>query len=255
MTSMPSNRGRSAVLANAGRVDMQSTAIAGNPGGLDARLAAVRSHVGPRLVGAGVVVVLHIVFIYVLAAGLARHVIFVAHAPIETRIVDEAKPSAPEPPPLAQPTFSTPPPAFLPPPEAHIEAPTPPEPKRTATTGVAPQKPGGPATPAPVPTAAPPVPAAAPVSVQPRIDAGHSRQPEYPPASRQAGEEGTLILQALVSADGRVAATKLVQSSGFARLDQAALEGGKDNYRFVPGTVDGRPAEMWHTFRFTWKLR
>jgi TonB family protein len=51
-----------------------------------------------------------------------------------------------------------------------------------------------------------------------------------------------------------VVESKLVQSSGHEQLDQAALTGIKDNYRFVPGTVDGKPQRMSYTFRFNWKL-
>ena len=91
--------------------------------------------------------------------------------------------------------------------------------------------------------------------VLPRIDAAHSQQPEYPPASRRAGEEGSLILQVLVDPSGRVIHSKLEQSSGVGRLDQAALQGVKSSYRFIPGTIDGKPQEMWYTFKFTWKLR
>jgi len=89
----------------------------------------------------------------------------------------------------------------------------------------------------------------------PHIDVRASREPEYPPVSRRLGEQGSLILQVLVGVDGKVRDAKLVQSSGFDRLDQAALDGVKTSYRFVPGTVDGKPQEMWYTFKFNWKLK
>lgn len=206
---------------------------------------------GARLVGAGVVVLLHVAFIYALVASLAHRTVDVVRAPVEARIIDDAQQQKPEQPP-PPPDFAPPPAAFVPPPEVHVELPPPP-PKSTAITVVAPIKP------VPVPMPAPPAPAPAPVAepvrVMPRIDAGHSHEPEYPPTSRRLGEEGSLILQVLVGADGRVTDLKLVQTSGVDRLDQAALEGVKGNYRFVPGTIDGKPAPMWFTFRFTWKLR
>jgi hypothetical protein len=49
--------------------------------------------------------------------------------------------------------------------------------------------------------------------------------------------------------------SQLVQSSGFPRLDQAALAGVKTNYRFIPGTVGGKPQQMWYTLKFNWKLQ
>jgi protein TonB len=73
--------------------------------------------------------------------------------------------------------------------------------------------------------------------------------------SRRLGEQGFLLIEVLVDEQGRAVEAKLVQSSGFPRLDQAALAGVKDNYRFAPGTVDGKPAPMRFTFKFTWKLR
>jgi periplasmic protein TonB len=197
-----------------------------------------------RLVGAGLVVLLHIGIIYALVTGLAHRVVDVVHAPIETKIIDEVRPEKPPPPP-PPPEFTPPPPAFVPPPEIHIE--TPPPPKSTAITVVTPEKPL-----APPP---PPVPVVEGVRITPKIDAKRSQEPEYPPTSRRLGEQGSLVLQVLVDTDGRVLDTKLVQSSGFERLDQAALDGVKADYRFLPGTLDGKPQQMWYTFKFTWKLR
>jgi periplasmic protein TonB len=197
-----------------------------------------------RLIGAGLVVLLHVGIIYALVTGLAHRVVDVIHAPIETKIIDEARQEKPPPPP-PPPEFTPPPPAFVPPPEIHIEPPPPP--KSTAITVVTPEKPL-----APPP---PPVPVAEGVRIMPKIDAKRSQEPEYPPTSRRLGEQGSLVLQVLVDTDGRVLDTKLVQSSGFERLDQAALDGVKADYRFLPGTLDGKPQQMWYTFKFTWKLR
>jgi periplasmic protein TonB len=199
-----------------------------------------------RLVGIGLVVLLHVAIVYALVTGLAQRAIEVIHAPIETRIIAETRPEPPPPPPPPL-QLAPPPPAFVPPPEIHIEKPPPPPPKNTAITAVTPVMPV-----APPP---PPMPAAEPVRVMPRIDAGHSRQPEYPAASRRLGEQGSVVLQVLVDTDGRVIDAKLLQSSGYDRLDQAAIDGVKSDYRFLPGTLDGRPAQMWYTFRFNWKLR
>jgi periplasmic protein TonB len=198
-----------------------------------------------RLVGAGLVVLLHVAIIYALVTGLAHRVVDVVHAPIETKIIDEVREERPPPPP-PPPEFTPPPPAFVPPPEIHIEPPPPP-PKSTAITVVTPEKPL-----APPP---PPVPVVEGVRITPKIDAKRSQEPEYPPTSRRLGEQGSLVLQVLVDTDGRVLDTKLVQSSGFERLDQAALDGVKADYRFLPGTLDGKPQQMWYTFKFTWKLR
>jgi protein TonB len=198
-----------------------------------------------RLVGAGLVVLLHVGIIYALVTGLAHRVVDVVHAPIETKIIDEVRPERPPPPP-PPPEFTPPPPAFVPPPEIHIETPPPP-PKSTAITVVTPVKPVAPP-PAPVPVAEA-------VRIMPKIDAKRSQELEYPPTSRRLGEQGSVTLQVLVDIDGRVVEVKLVQSSGFDRLDQAALDGVRTNYRFAAGTVDGKPQQMWYTIKYTWKLR
>ena len=64
-----------------------------------------------------------------------------------------------------------------------------------------------------------------------------------------------MILEVLVDQGGHASEAKLEQSSGFARLDQAALDGVRERYRFAPGTVDGTPQPMRYTFKFTWRLR
>ncbi|HXZ02030.1 MAG TPA: TonB family protein [Stellaceae bacterium] len=207
--------------------------------------AAFSPSPGTRLIGIGFVVLLHAAVIYALVTGLAYRAVDIIRAPVETEIIAPQKPEQPPPPPPPPLQFAPPPPAFVPLPEIQIEKPPPPQ--STAITAVTPVKPVAPPPPA--------APAAEPARVLPRIDARHSQEPDYPPTSRRLGEQGSLILQVLVDVDGRVIDEKLLQSSGYDRLDQAALDGVKGNYRFLPGTVDGKPQQMWYTFKFTWKLR
>lgn len=196
-----------------------------------------------RALGFAVVIVLHIAIVYALVNGLARHAVDVVRAPIETTIIDEAPQRRTEPPPPPRPQLAPPPAPFVPPPEVHIETPPPAPVQSTAPAVVTTVRP-----------VAPPPPAE-PVRVPPRLDVEHSEEAEYPPVSRRLGEQGSVILRVLIGTDGRVQESQLLQSSGFDRLDQAALAGVKRRYRFVPGTVDGRPEPMWYTFKFTWKLR
>ena len=182
---------------------------------------------GARLVGAAFVVLLHVAFVYALVTSLAHRTVDVVRAPVETRIIEaqQQKPEQPPPPP----DFAPPPAAFVPPPEVHVELPLPP-PKSTAITVVAPVRP----VPTPAPPAPAPAPAAEPVRVMPRIDAGHSHEPEYPPTSRRLGEEGSLILQVLVGADGRV--TELE-----ARADQRCRSARPGGARGRQGQLPFRP--------------
>lgn len=192
------------------------------------------------MIGIGVVVALHVVVIYALVTTLARRNVELPQAPIETKIISAPQPETPPPLPPPLPQLAVPPPLYVPPPEVHVA--TPPPPQSTAPTVVT--------------TVAPPTPApTAPVRAQPHVDLAHSSQPDYPPEARRLGEQGSLIVQVLVEPDGRASDAKLVQSSGFDILDRAALTGVKTNYRFVPGTVDGKPQPMWFTFRFVWRLQ
>ena len=48
--------------------------------------------------------------------------------------------------------------------------------------------------------------------------------PKYPAESRKLGEEGVVLLKVAVTAEGRAGDVQLQRSSGFARLDEAALK-------------------------------
>jgi protein TonB len=78
--------------------------------------------------------------------------------------------------------------------------------------------------------------------------------PEYPPASRRAGEAGTVTLKCFVSEKGTCSEVSVVRSSGFPKLDEAAVKEVQRNWRFVPGKEDGKPVAMWHTFAVTFRL-
>jgi periplasmic protein TonB len=199
-----------------------------------------------RLVGIGFVILLHIALVYALISGLAFRAVELVPNPIETKIIQETPQEKIEPPP-PPPNFQPPPPPFVPPPEVNIATPPPPPAVSTAITNVTPVKPT-----APPP---PPAPPHEPVKVGPHIDVAASHEPEYPPVSRRLGEQGTVILEVMVEPNGRASDVKIIQSSGFPRLDEAAVNGVKASYRFAPGTLDGKPAAMPYTFKFTWKLQ
>lgn len=173
-----------------------------------------------RLVGLGLVVLVHVGLIYALVHALAQRSINLFQHPIEASII-----AVPPPPPEPAKPAPAPKP-FVPPPEVQLPS-VPAGP--TAITGSG--------------------------SVPPMVDRAQSRDPEYPANARRAGEQGSVVLQVLVGTDGRVLDARLAQSSGYPDLDRAALEGIKSDYRFIPGMIDGQKREMWHTLKFTWKLR
>jgi protein TonB len=87
---------------------------------------------------------------------------------------------------------------------------------------------------------------------KPRI--ASSTQPDYPEAALQAGEQGTVTLDALVLATGDVNDVRISNSSGSERLDRAAVEAVERSWAFHPGTEHGRPIAMRHRFAVTFKL-
>ncbi|HWY23443.1 MAG TPA: energy transducer TonB [Nevskia sp.] len=57
--------------------------------------------------------------------------------------------------------------------------------------------------------------------------------PDYPPAERAAGHQGQVLLRLRLTPAGAVDTVEVAQSSGFAALDQAALEAAR-NWKFAP---------------------
>jgi protein TonB len=171
-------------------------------------------------------------------------------------------------PPLVPPTMSVSfiaeqppaPAAETPPPEP---TPPPPEPPKPLPKVVASSKP----TPAPIvapppeevtesepieeaPPPAAPVAAAAPTQsavVPPDFTADYLNNPgpQYPYASRRRREQGTVTLKVLVTEAGAPAQVLVETSSGYATLDEAALDIVKRRWRFVPAKEDGRAVEAW----------
>lgn len=190
------------------------------------------------------IVLLHAAFFWALASGMSHRIVEVVLGPIETRMIEEAPLPDDEPPP-PPPKIETPPP-FVPPPEVAIEIPMDAAPTTAIrqTTSQAPVAQPPPAPPAPA------IKATAPRS-DPRRPL---TQPEYPPSSRRAGETGTVILEVYVLENGRAGDVRVKQSSGFPKLDEAAVREVKRSWRLVPGTENGKPVPMWGQFAVTFKL-
>jgi len=68
--------------------------------------------------------------------------------------------------------------------------------------------------------------------------------PTYPPMSLRLNEQGKVVVRVLIGRNGRALDGRIAQSSGFDRLDQAALRAVM-SWRYVPGTVDGQAQDMW----------
>ncbi len=71
-----------------------------------------------------------------------------------------------------------------------------------------------------------------------------NKAPLYPMLSRRLKEQGTVYLQVLVLKNGKVGQLKLKQSSGFARLDQSALNAVR-GWTYQPALKLGQPIDFW----------
>lgn len=79
-------------------------------------------------------------------------------------------------------------------------------------------------------------------------------KPEYPDHARSKGWEGTVKLQILVSTAGRVEEVRVIGSSGYAELDQAAQRAIR-SWLFSPALQKGVPVAAWATVPIVFDLR
>jgi protein TonB len=162
-----------------------------------------------------------------------------------------AAPATAAPLPQAQPKTLPQPRTLTPPSLTPTPTPTPtPVVSSAAPTAAAPTVP----TPAATPTAAAPTgnqrpstASAAPAAVVlPSSDADYLNNPApvYPGMSRRMGEQGTAVLRVFINTEGRAEKAEIRTSSGYSRLDEAALA-TVQRWRYVPGKRAGVPEAMW----------
>ncbi len=77
--------------------------------------------------------------------------------------------------------------------------------------------------------------------------------PEYPNLAREAGIEGTVMIRALVNAEGAVERVEILWSDATEGMEQSALEAAL-TCRFVPGKQRGRPVRAWMSIPFEFRL-
>lgn len=161
------------------------------------------------------------------------------HEPLVVDLVqvDLPPPDEPPPPPLP-PSTPLPPTRVVQPeivaPPTIVQVPAPPSQVQTAP------EPAPPQTVVVVPRSTAPSAPAAPI----KVDDLSSRMivatpPRYPVPSRRAREQGTVALMVLVGTDGAVKDIAISRSSGFERLDRAALDAVR-RWRWSPTMYDGK---------------
>ena len=137
-------------------------------------------------------------------------------------------------------------------PERTVEAPPPPPPQSITEVPVPPP-------PVPVVVAAPaPMPITQPAVAQKpeepeeitmtsqMLTAIYLRNPKpgYPSLSRRLSEQGTVLLRVFVNAAGDATRVDLKESSGFPRLDKAALD-AVEGWKFVPAKKGDHAVAAW----------
>lgn len=102
----------------------------------------------------------------------------------------------------------------------------------------------------------PPASAVAPAPMTPpRFDAAYlnNPRPAYPLAARRRGDQGTVLIRVLVTAEGFAASVGLEKTSGFPSLDEAALTAVK-SWRFVPARQGTQAIESPYVVPIVFKV-
>jgi len=230
--------------------------VAPAPTAAPARPAAARAQPRPsfvetsagasrqRLLAAGVVA-LHVLVLWGLSQMHDVRRTVARIAPVVVRLIAPAEPPRPLPPtPVAMPQLQAPAPTFIEPPIIAVVA-------APAPAAVVAALPPPPPTPAPATVQAAPV--VAPAVVPPPVPAlkqvpasavRYLKEPRMtvPLMSKRLRESGIVHLRVVVDTRGMPREITLAKSSGFARLDEQALQDMR-SARFVPQTDNGQPVE------------
>lgn len=200
---------------------------------------------------AGGVVLLHVAALWGLNSGLLRRPTEV-FVPVQmlSELIAPAEPQvrpAPAQQPRPQPPVARKRPVPLAPAPRPVAPRQPPSPQ--APVAVAEPQPLAPPAPAAPAVATAPASEAPPASARVELPSTNAEYlqnpaPTYPPASRRAGEQGKVIVRVLIGTDGMAREAELRQSSGYDRLDRAALDTVR-KWRYVPGKRNGVPEAMW----------
>ena len=183
-----------------------------------------------------VVIAVHLVLLYAIAGSLGIVELPSLAKPMEAVVIDDipqtekTEPVKVVQPDLEQPMVETPPLEDTIP---EIEVPTDEPAPAAITAQVSP---------------APPAQETANMTVSRRVD------PIYPPGSRRDGEQGTGLFRVLVNEKGRPIDVQMLKSSGFPRLDEAAMTAIR-KWAFKPAVQNSQPVQSWTRVQVTFELK
>jgi protein TonB len=75
------------------------------------------------------------------------------------------------------------------------------------------------------------------------IPSVRNKKPDYPEIAQRRGWTGTVYLELDLDDRGQVTSARLLQSSGYALLDDAALDAAR-TWRYTPATLNGQPVAV-----------
>jgi protein TonB len=175
------------------------------------------------------VVALHLAIGYALVTGLARKVVEVIKAPLETKIIEEIKKPPPDTPPPPPPKLAAPPPPFIPPPEINIQIPTVTQLPTITTVTTTPPPPGPPpVVRAPEPTAQP--------AVRREYKAAYRVDPVFPRQAQREGISGRVIAHVVVQPNGSVSEVRIISAAPPRVFDREVIR-ALSQWRFNPEPV------------------
>jgi protein TonB len=185
---------------------------------------------GRHAPGIVLVTILHIAVGYALVTGLARKVVEVIKAPLETKIIEEIKKPPPDLPPPPPPKLAAPPPPFIPPPEINIQVPqVQVAPTITAVTTTPPP-------PGPPPVIAPPAPPAPPTVVRREYKAAYRVDPVFPRQAQRDGISGRVIAHVVVQPNGAVTEVRIISAQPPRVFDREVIR-ALSQWKFNPEPV------------------
>jgi protein TonB len=180
-----------------------------------------------------IVIAVHVVLVWALMASMGIVEMPGLSKPMEAVIIDQPQEKT-EPvqvvkPELESPPIETPPiEDTIPEPEIVVDEPAP-----TAITAET--------------SPAPPVTETANMTVSRRVD------PVYPAGSRRDGEQGSGMFRVLVDEKGRPMDVQVLKTTGFPRLDEAALAAIR-KWAFKPAIQNSQPVQSWTRVAVSFKL-
>lgn len=192
---------------------------------------AINTFHSPRSWFLALIVILHVGFFFALNSGLSFSTLVLPPKEFKVSLIDERKPTPPVSQPVLKPDTTWSPPVIT-------RVPDPPTIEQSQAAPLTSSN----------PTPSPPVErssgSAQPMIIEPSIPTSGLSEPIYPASEIRAEHSGTVLLSLEILPNGRVGEIRLVQSSGYTKLDQSALREAR-KWRFLPGSRDGVPVVRW----------